>query len=102
METIQMITEPTPSIKRMENLAIEIRDLINKFQEKEDTYNDSQVITSVLKVVAPFIIKYNNENSSEDLDEFFYLNILNNYLEMATEGVENYWGDENGNNSNDK
>ena len=95
METIQMIPEPTPSIKRMENLAIEIRDLINKFQEKEKTYNDSEIITSVLQVAAPFIIKYNNENISEDLDEFFYLNILNNYLEMAADSVENYWGDEN-------
>jgi hypothetical protein len=96
MEAI-MIPKPTPSIKRMEKLAIEIRDLINKFQERENTYNDSEVITSVLKVSAPYIINYTNEaiEKCEDLNESFYINILDNYMEMAAYGMEDYWGDEN-------
>lgn len=96
MEDI-MITKPTPSIKRMEELAIEIRDLIKKFQEREYTYNDREVITSLLKVAAPIIVNHINEmiEKCEDLNESFYINILDKYMEMAADDMENYWGDEN-------
>lgn len=97
METIQMINKPRPILKRMEMLAIEIRDLINKFQEKEDNYNDREVITSILKVAASYIINYRHEEieKCEDIKESPYVDILYNYMKMASEGVENYWGDEN-------
>jgi hypothetical protein len=93
METDQLITKLTPTLKRIEKLAIEIRDLINEFQERENTYNNGEVINSVLKVASPFIIKNRNEmrERCKNIDYSFYINILDNYLEMASNCIEDYW-----------
>jgi hypothetical protein len=99
-----MSTKSTPELERFQLLAIEIRDLIKKYQEKEDYYCNRAVITSIIKVVAPFLLNHIRETieKNEGRKEFIYTDILSfyrttldNYMKILQEDVINYWGDEN-------